>query len=239
MEDSTINEKNRRDESKDLQHGSTGQGNWLYAPQFPEDWIGCSLHSLAEWVNGVAFRKIQFNDVGKPVIKIAEIKNGLTTQTKYTLDEFDESVHVQSGDLLFSWSGQPETSIGAFWWRGPDGWLNQHIFRVSPAPGVDIVFFYYLLKYLNPNFVGIARNKQTTGLGHVTKRDLKSIEVSVPPLPDQRAFGRILGTLDDKIELNHQRIKIMEEMASALFQSWFVDFDGFDSTVEGRHPDTL
>ena len=158
-----------------------GQNEWIYSPSFPEHWHRTSLHSMAHWVNGLAFRNIQFNATGRPVIKIAEIKSGVSRQTKFTCQEFDESVKVRSGDLLFSWSGQPETSIDAFWWRGSEGWLNQHVFRVTPLAGIDPTFFFYLLRYLRPNFVAIARNKQTTGLGHVTKVDLKRIIAARPP----------------------------------------------------------
>jgi type I restriction enzyme S subunit len=207
---------------------------WLYHPEYPDHWNRCSLYSMAEWVNGLAFRDIQFSSSGMPVIKIAEIKGGISGQTKFTQQTFDESVRVRPGDLLFSWSGQPETSIDAFWWRGPEGWLNQHVFRVTPADGVDRTFFYYLLRYLKPNFVGIARNKQTTGLGHVTKRDLENIEAAYPDLAEQRAIARILGTLDDKIELNRRMSETLEAMARALFKSWFVDFEPVRAKMEGR-----
>ena len=116
---------------------ATETKSWLYQPEFPGHWKRRQLYSLAEWVNGLAFRDIQFSSTGKPVIKIAEIKSGISEQTKFTEQSFDESVCVRPGDLLFSWSGQPETSIDAFWWRGPEGWLNQHVFRVTPAEDVD------------------------------------------------------------------------------------------------------
>lgn len=89
---------------------------------------------------------------------------------------------------------------------------------------------------MKPNFVGIARNKQTTGLGHVTKRDLEHIEAALPPLSEQRAIAYILGTLDDKIELNRRMNETLEEMARALFKSWFVDFDPVRAKMEGRDP---
>jgi type I restriction enzyme S subunit len=209
---------------------------WLYHPDYPDDWDRCSLYSLAQWVNGLAFRDIQFGSSGMPVIKIAEIKGGISGQTKFTEQTFDDSVRVRAGDLLFSWSGQPETSIDAFWWRGPEGWLNQHVFRVTPAEDIDPTFLFYLLRYLKPNFVGIARNKQTTGLGHVTKRDLQNIEAAYPESPEQRAIAHILGTLDDKIELNRRMSETLEAMARALFKSWFVDFDPVRTKMEGRDP---
>lgn len=211
-----------------------GERGWLYHPRFPANWTRRPLYDLAAWVNGLAFRKIQFSESGLPVIKIAEIKGGISGQTKFTEQTFDNSVLVRPGDLLFSWSGQPETSIDAYWWHGPQGWLNQHVFRVTPAEEVDATFFYYLLKYLNRNFVGIARNKQTTGLGHVTKGDLKNIEAAYPDLGEQRAIAHILGSLDDKIELNRRVNETLEAMARALFKSWFVDFDPVRAKMDGR-----
>ena len=209
---------------------------WLFHPVFLPNWRRRSLHSLATWVNGIAFRDIQFAETGRPIVKIAEIKGRISGQTKFTQQTFDESVLVRPGDLLFSWSGQPETSIDAFWWRGPEGWLNQHIFRVTPKSDLDITFFYYLLRYLKPNFVGIAKNKQTTGLGHVTKLDLENLEVAYPDSMEQRAIARILGTLDDKIELNRQMNETLEAMARAIFRDWFVDFGPTRAKAEGRAP---
>ena len=223
-----------QDAVKQTPSGEVNEKDWLYRPEFPEGWERRPLYSLAEWVNGLAFRNIQFSSTGRPVVKIAEIKGGISGQTNFTLQDFDESVRVVAGDLLFSWSGQPETSIDAFWWNGPEGWLNQHVFRVTTGTDIDETFFYYLLRYLKPNFVGIARNKQTTGLGHVTKRDLENMEVALPPLPEQRAIAHVLGTLDDKIELNRRMNETLEAMARALFTSWFVDFEPVRAKMEGR-----
>ena len=214
--------------------GRKTQDNWLYGPLFPIHWDRRPLYSMAQWVNGLAYRNIKFSAAGRPIIKIAEIKGGISGQTKFTDQKFDESVRIRAGDLLFSWSGQPETSIDAFWWRGPEGWLNQHIFRVTPSDGIDTTFFFYLLRYLKPNFVAIARNKQTTGLGHVTKHDLENIEAAVPDIHEQHAIAHVLGTLDDRIELNRRMNETLEAMARALFQSWFVDFDPVRAKMEGR-----
>ena len=125
----------------------------------------CSLFELAKWKNGLAFSKVNFSNAGKPIIKIAELKNGITSSTQYTTDQFDVSVSLTRGDMLFSWSGNPETSIDVFWYTLPDGWLNQHIFKVTPKPFVDRQYLFYLLKFLKPTFTSIASNKQTTGLG--------------------------------------------------------------------------
>ena len=114
--------------------------------------------------------------------------------------------------------------------------MNQHIFKVHPKAGCQELYFFYLLKYLNPNFVRIARNKQTTGLGHVTKKDLQNITVGIPSDTEQRAIAHILGSLDDKIELNRRMHETLEAMARAIFKSWFIDFHPVRANAEGRHP---
>ena len=63
---------------------------------------------------------------------------------------------------------------------------------------------------------------------------LRTIEIPVPSLPEQRAIAHILGTLDDKIELNRRMNETLEAMAQALFKSWFVDFDPVRAKMEGR-----
>ena len=63
---------------------------------------------------------------------------------------------------------------------------------------------------------------------------LRTIEISLPPLSEQHAIAHILGTLDDKIELNRRMNETLEEMARALFKSWFVDFDPVRAKMEGR-----
>ncbi len=63
---------------------------------------------------------------------------------------------------------------------------------------------------------------------------VKTILIPLPPIDEQRAIARILGTLDDKIELNRRMNEMLEAMARALFESWFVDFDPVRARMEGR-----
>jgi type I restriction enzyme S subunit len=65
---------------------------------------------------------------------------------------------------------------------------------------------------------------------------LRTIEIPVPPLPEQSAIAHILGTLDDKIDLNRQRNQMLETMARSIFKSWFVDFDPVRAKAKGRNP---
>ena len=64
--------------------------------------------------------------------------------------------------------------------------------------------------------------------------DIPKFELRIPPLPEQRAIAHILGTLDDKIELNRRMSETLEAMARALFKSWFMDFDPVRAKMDGR-----
>jgi type I restriction enzyme S subunit len=66
--------------------------------------------------------------------------------------------------------------------------------------------------------------------------DVPKFTLRIPSLPEQRAIAHILGTLDDKIELNRRMSETLEAMARALFKSWFVDFDPVRAKAEGRDP---
>lgn len=164
-----------------------------------------SLFDLAKWKNGLAFKNINFSDTGIPVIKIAELNSGIGSTTAYTNQIFSDDVHLVRGDLLFSWSGNPETSIDIFRFKMSEGWLNQHIFKVTPYENiVDRDYFYFLMKFLKPYFKKIASNKQTTGLGHVTISDLKRMIITLPPMSMQKKIVAIIKPIDDKVELNNK-----------------------------------
>ena len=101
----------------------------------------------------------------------------------------------------------------------------------------DPLFIYYFFK--SP--VGqhaLLLNTSQTGVPAISRpvTSLKSIRLSLPPLPEQNTIAQILGTLDDKIELNRRMNATLEAMARALFQSWFVDFDPVRAKLDGRKP---
>lgn len=194
-----------------------------------------SLYSLAEWKNGLAFKQIHFTGQGKPVIKIAELKNGITAQTAYTQQTFDDSVYLTKGDMVFSWSGNPETSIDVFWYNLPDGWLNQHIFKVTPNEGVHKLYLYYLLKSLKPQFTAIASNKQTTGLGHVTIKDMKEMMIELPDYDIQKSIGEYLDSIDQKVCINQKINDNLELQAATLFSNLYDRAEtevGFTETIQ-------
>lgn len=192
----------------------------------------CSLFEIATWKNGLPFKKINISDSGIPIIKIAELKNGISGTTSYTNQIFGEEVHLHKGDLLFSWSGNPETSIDIFEFELEEGWLNQHIFKITPdEKKVDRDYFYFMMKYLKPRFVQIATNKQTTGLGHVTVADIKRITITLPCIEFQKKLVSYLKPLDDKIRLNMKINENLEQQAQTLYSAWFENFIPFGGEI--------
>jgi type I restriction enzyme, S subunit len=113
--------------------------------------------------------------------------------------------------------------------------FNQDVKALRPKPGVREEFLPYLLlgnKDRLLNLVDLAGH----GTGRLNSDELKALDVVLPPEPEQRAIAHILGTLDDKIELNRWMNETLEAMARALFKSWFVDFDPVRAKAEGREP---
>ena len=113
--------------------------------------------------------------------------------------------------------------------------FNQDVKAIVPASDVLPEFLLYWLlsnesKLLEMvEFTGIGAGKLSTDL-------LYNMEVKLPSLPEQRAIARILGSLDDKIELNRRMNETLEALARTLFKSWFVDFDPVRAKAEGREP---
>lgn len=95
-------------------------------------------------------------------------------------------------------------------------------------------YAYYLTKWEGVSGYAISQMTGTSGRQRVPIETFDHLEVPLPPLPEQRAIAHILGTLDDKIELNRRMSQTLEAMARALFKAWFVDFEPVRAKMEGR-----
>ncbi|WP_071192629.1 restriction endonuclease subunit S [Trichormus sp. NMC-1] len=149
-----------------------------------------------------------------------------------------QKVSVLPGDLLLNITGDgvtfsracivPEEILPAC--------VNQHVSIIRPNP--KICDSGYLLSYLTHPLIKTYIESFNSGGSRrsITKGHIESFLISIPPLSEQKAIAHILGTLDDKIELNRQMNEILEAMARAIFKSWFVDFDPVRAKMEGRQP---
>jgi type I restriction enzyme S subunit len=108
---------------------------------------------------------------------------------------------------------------------------NQGFRNLIPKPGFDSEFLYYWVK---AHVEELQRYASGSTFQELTGTALAQIRIRVPPLPEQRAIAHILGTLDDKIELNRRMSETLEAMARALFKAWFVDFEPVRAKMEGR-----
>ncbi len=149
-----------------------------------------------------------------------------------------EHVEVLNGDVLLNITGD---SVARVCQADPGvlpARVNQHVAIIRPDPDkLEPRFLRYFLvspemqtKLLSWAGSGGTRNGLTKGM-------IESFDVLAPTdVTEQRAIAHILGTLDDKIDLNRRMSETLEAMARALFKSWFVDFDPVRAKMEGRGP---
>jgi len=115
------------------------------------------------------------------------------------------------------------------------GYGSTEFIVIRGRPSVtDTEFAYYLTHWEEVRSYAVGQMTGTSGRQRVPTDALNHLTVPVPPLSEQRAIAHILGTLDDKIELNRRMSETLEAIARALFKSWFVDFDPVRAKMEGR-----
>jgi type I restriction enzyme S subunit len=119
----------------------------------------------------------------------------------------------------------------------PDATFNGFTKRLRPKDSETVV-----PEYARYYFRALTFRQAVTAMSSLSTRAslnndmLERLSVVLPPAEEQAAIGHILGTLDDKIELNRRMSETLEAMARALFKSWFVDFDPVRVKAEGRDP---
>ena len=117
--------------------------------------------------------------------------------------------------------GRSGASFGVVSYSAEDYWpLNTALYVKDFHGNAPRFAYYFLLTFPFKRFnSGSAQPSLNRNFVH-------PVEIAVPPLPEQRRIAAVLGALDDKIELNRKMNRTLEEMAQAIFKSWFIDFDG-------------
>lgn len=147
--------------------------------------------------------------------QLRTIDHGVSQQYRRTL--------LRGGEILVSLVGNPgQVAIASSELIGAN--IARQVGLVRLKPTVDTRFVSYFLQSRKGQ---IALGAQSLGSVQqvINLRDLKTVKIPLPPLAEQKRIAEILGSLDDKIELNRKMNKTLEEMAQALFKSWFIDFD--------------
>jgi len=158
--------------------------------------------------------------------QLRTITKGISHQYRRTL--------LRGGEIVVSLVGNPgQIAIVPESLHGAN--IARQVGLVRLKSNVDTRFVkYYLSSPKGQEALGAQSSgsvQQVINLG-----DLKTVRVPTPPLSEQRAIARILGALDDKIELNRRMNETLEAMARALFKSWFIDFDPVHAKAEGHDP---
>ena len=147
-------------------------------------------------------------------------------------------VAPRNGDIVFSY----ETKIGAAAVIPDDlrCCLGRRMGLVRPDPSqLDARFFLY--QYLSPEFQSLLRSRTIHGstVDRISIKEFPDFEIRLPPLSTQKNIARVLGGLDDKIELNRRMNDTLEAMARAIFQSWFVNFDPVRAKASGEDHESI
>lgn len=142
---------------------------------------------------------------------------------------------LRSGDVVIVRTGKPGTCAVVSPALAGANCSDLVIIRCGPT--LDPRYLAYFInsaatQHIDAHLVGAVQQHFNVGAARAIRMDL-------PPLAQQRAIARILGALDDKIELNRRTNETLEAMARALFQSWFVDFDPVRAKMEGRQPEGM
>jgi len=142
---------------------------------------------------------------------------------------------VKPGDIVYSRRGDVERR--ALIRKEEEGWLcGTGCLRIRSGKGiVDPRYASYYLGHLSVRD-WIVRHAIGATMPNLNTSILSSLPFVLPPLDEQKAIAHILGTLDDKIELNQQMNQTLEAIARALFKSWFIDFDPVRAKMDGRQP---
>ena len=193
----------------------------------PSGWRASTLGEVAQYINGFPFKPHQWKDHGLPIIRIAQMHDS-EASCDYFPGDLPAHVKIANGDLLFSWSA---TLMALIWNRGP-AYLNQHIFKVIPASGHDLLFTHHLLNYC---LDGLAGQSHGTTMKHVKRSDLLPFKVFTPPLPEQCRIAEILDTLDEAIRKADQVITKLQKMKQGLLQELLTR--GIDENGELRDPE--
>jgi len=187
---------------------------------------------------GTTLNAKEYSTIGVPLISVGEVGYGALhvhpstpRAPREVVERLPEYV-LQANDIVFGRKGAVDRSAivrteQAGWFLGSDG------IRLRLPTSCDARFIAYqfqshgLRAWLIQHAIG-------TTMASLNQSTIERIPIVLPLLYEQQAIAHILGTLDDKIELNRRMNETLEAMARALFQSWFVDFDPVRAKAEGR-----
>ena len=176
----------------------------------PEGWEKKSIGEIGEYLNGFAFKPSDWQDLGKPIIKIKEMGNGVTNETPRNSGERVPAKYlIKTGDLLFSWSATLMVII----WSGEEGWLNQHLFKVTPVKGIDREF---LLQSISNTIVEFQNLTTGSTMKHIQRNKLNQVFVNVPNAEIMKRYSDISEKTRSNILSLQSQLRLLTEARDRL-----------------------
>jgi type I restriction enzyme S subunit len=162
------------------------------------------------------------------------VEDGIVRITENDANRLSQH-RLKAGDIVYSRRGDVEKR--SLIRKREEGWLcGTGCLKVRFGAGVVDPLFASLFLGHPAIREWIVRHAIGATMPNLNTSIMSAVPFALPPLAEQKAIAHILGTLDDKIELNRKMNETLEAMAQALFKSWFVDFDPVRAKLEGREP---
>lgn len=179
--------------------------------EIPAGWFIEPLDEVANFLNGLALQNYPAkSDNYLPVIKIREMKAGITANTEKASFEIPSQYVIDNGDVIFSWSGSLEIII----WCFGKGALNQHLFKVSSTKYPKWFYYLWNLEHLN-HFRAIAKSKATT-MGHIQRKHLSEALCYVPDDSQLRIMNSTMSPILEKLIKNSLQIQTLIKARDVL-----------------------
>ncbi|HIF9512300.1 TPA: restriction endonuclease subunit S [Photobacterium damselae] len=202
-----------------------------------------------EFVSGYAFKSKDFSDSGYPVIKIKNIQNKQVTLNgdnqfipKSVITEKLNKFKLTHGDILIAMTGQGSVGrVGKLFLNDKQvtPYLNQRVGKFVPHHNVlDKDYLYYVISTSAYEALLFAAGSGS-GQPNLSPSLIKGVEIPFPPIKVQESISKILRDLDEKIVTNVQMNQTLEQMAQAIFKSWFVDFEPVKAKMNGEQPEGM
>ena len=221
-----------------------GNSAWLpVTGKLPEHWDVVPFGDVLDGGtrNGI-YKPKQFHGSGAKIVNMGELfahpRLFDVPMRRLELTETEvEKSSLQPGDLLFARRSLVAEGAGkciVVCDVQETTTFESSIIRARPKPrAADSLYLYYLFNSPFGRY-SLDTIRRQVAVSGITGSDLVTLRIPLPPLPEQKAIAHILGTLDDKIELNRRMNETLEGMARAIFKSWFVDFDPVRAKMDGR-----
>ncbi|HEY0032042.1 MAG TPA: restriction endonuclease subunit S [Devosia sp.] len=178
----------------------------------PEGWSEQPLDEIGNFLNGLALQKFLATDPDDslPVIKIAELRNGITAKNDRASRDVPAKYVIKDGDFLFSWSG---SLLAKFWTEG-EGALNQHLFKVT-SKQYPMWFVSHWVHHHLKDFQAIAASKATT-MGHIQRGHLKAALTICPPEYVVERMGALIEPLVEQTIQNELASRTLARLRNTL-----------------------